>query len=439
MLLGPDEDALALARSLSADKGSGTFLRSLPNAPRAAEIEDPALAWSLAEALELPEDIARALPPAYLVRHAVDAQRLAAEYPGVAFISRERVWAHGGFLRVQGEASAPGVLARENELQSITKEIPRLEQRNAEVIRLLQTIVEGRGRLAGEIHRLDEQAGEVRREIAVAQARRQDADTRRKKVDDENKKIAAEQAELQAQIENRKIKRGELQAELEAGERRHAELTATFDRAQLEVEASRERRESLRTEGAGRRGRLALLEERLESHHTELVRMKRQITFTEEQLEVWGREDGSLERRLSELRQGIDTAEGELQAALDRRAEAQESVLEQQGVLDAHRETLRRLDEAVQQVRARRDEQRGELEGLRVERAGVRQDAEHLSATFRDQFKKYLPGTAPKPPEQLALPAVELPAAAAEELAEAEPAEDERRGRRSSRSPGRGR
>jgi chromosome segregation protein len=409
ILLGPDEDALALARSLSADQGSGTFLRALPQAPRAAEIEDEALAWSLAEALDLPDDIARALPPAYLVRRAVDAQRLAAEHPGVAFISRERVWAQGGFLRVQGEASAPGVLARENEIQAIAQEIPRLEQRVAEVVRLLQSIVEGRGRLAGEIHRLDEQAGEVRREIAVAQARRQDAESRRKKVDDEHRKITNEQAELNAQIETRKARRATLQAELEAGEARHAELTATFDRGQLEVEASRERRESLRTEGAGRRGRLALLEERLASQNTELLRMRRQITFTEEQLQTWEREDGSLGKRLAELRQSIEAAETELQDALDRRSDAQEKVLEQQAVLDQHRENLRRLEEAVQQLRARRDEVRGELEGLRVDRAGLRQDAEHLSVTFRDQFKKYLPGTAPKPPEQLALPAMPEP------------------------------
>lgn len=404
VLLGPEDDALALARALSSDKGSGTFLRSLPDAPLAAEIEDPALAWSLAEALELPEDLARALPPAYLVRHAVDAHRLAALYPGVAFISREKVWAQGGFLRVQGEASAPGVLARENEIQSMAQEIPRLEQRLAEIIRLLQSIVDGRGRLAGEIRQLDEQAGEVRREIAVAQARRQDAETRRKKADDEHNKIATEQAELQAQIEGRKEKRAGLQAELEAGEKQHAELTATFDRAQLEVEAARERRESLRTEGAGRRGRLALLEERLESHHTELLRMKRQITFTEEQLEVWEREDGTLERRILELKQSIEAAERELQDALDQRSAAQEAVLRQQEVLDAHRESLRRLEEQVQQLRSRRDEVRAELEGLRVDRAGVRQDAEHLQVTFRDQFKKYLPGTAPKPPEQLTLP-----------------------------------
>lgn len=411
VLLGPEEDALALARSLSADQGSGTFLRALPNAPRAAEIEDPALAWSLAEALDLPDDIARALPPAFLVRQAVDALRLAAEHPGTAFISRERVWAQGGFLRVQGEASAPGVLARENELQAITRDIPRLEQRVAEVVGLLKSIVDGRGRLAGEIHRLDEQSGEVRREIAVAQARRQDAETRKKRVDDEHRKIAGELAELQVQIEGKKAKRAELQVELEAGEKQHAELTATFDRSQLEVEAARERREGLRTEGAGRRGKLALLDQRLESHHAELVRMKRQITFTEEQLQTWEREDGSLERRLVELRQSVEVAEGELQAALDRRAEAQEAVLAQQGVLDAHREILRRLEEAVQQLRSRRDEVRGELEGLRVERAGLRQDAEHLSATFRDQFKKYLPGTAPKP----ALPAA--PAEAPAELA----------------------
>ncbi len=394
VVLEPGQDALALSRDLSAMDVSGIFLRpSADEEPRLAEVEDEALAYSLAEALDLPEEVARALPPAYLVHGAEDAARLATLYPGVAFISRQRLWAQSGALRVQSERSAPGVLARSSELESIRDDIPSHEERLRKTIETLGNLVQERTRSASEKNRLEERIGELRRDIAVAQARRQDANGRLEKFLAENQKIVDEQAEIAGHLEVLGAGKETLHRDLEQAEQAHQAFNEHYDRAQAEVEAAKEQREALRTAGAGNRGRLELLEERLESHSQEAVRVRRQITYSEEQLQQWGHEDQVLQRRLEELRVAVDKAEDELRVALEQRGAAQDRVLAQQQKLDAKRESLRGLEERVQTTRDGRDQQRTSIEALRIDRASLKQEVEHLSLSYREAFRKALPGT----------------------------------------------
>lgn len=394
VVLSPEQDALALSQALSELNVSGIFL-SPPTSGEASndEVEDEALAYSLAEALDLPEDIAAALPPAYLVQSADDAARLAAQYPGVAFISRERLWAQGGALRVQGAKSTPGVLARSSELETIREEIPRDEAALQRTVETLKTLVQERTRSASEKNRLEERIGELRRDIAVAQARRQDAAGRLQKFEGQYQKIDEERQEIETALAGLRGDKETLERTLEEAEKAHQEYNAGFDRAQAEVEAAKESREGLRTAGAGNRGRLELLEERLESHNQEAVRVRRQITYSEEQLQLWSGEDQTLQRRLEELGVAVDRAEVELAQALEQRGAAQERVLAQQQKLDNKRDSLRGLEESVQTVREERERQRSHIETLRIDQASVGQDAEHLSASYREAFRKALPGT----------------------------------------------
>ena len=184
-----------------------------------------------------------------------------------------------------------------------------------------------------------------------------------------------------------------LERQLQEAEKAHQEYNAGFDQAQAEVEAAKDSRESLRTAGAGNRGRLELLEERLESHNQEAVRVRRQITYSEEQLQLWSNEDHTLQRRLQELDVAVDRAEVELTQALEQRGVVQDRVLAQQEKLDTKRESLRGLEESVQAIREERERQRSTIETLRIDQASVGQDAEHLSLSYREAFRKALPGT----------------------------------------------
>jgi len=393
VVLDPGTDALELARALSRLDASGIFLRPLETAGAVAELDDPAISDSLVDALELPEDLARALPPAFLVRDAADAARLAAAHPGIAFISRERLWSQGGILRIQGEEAAPGVLARESELESLGRDIPELEERLDQATEDRKKVVEDRSRHASDIQRLDDRIGELRRELAVAKARRQDAAGRREKLRAEHKTVVDEQAEINDALTSRGARKSELGEELKAAEERHRGLEESFDRSQGEVEAAKEKRETIRTDGAGRRGRLELLDERLDSHQQEALRIRHQLTETEEQLTGWSEEEKAIERRRQELEEAMEKAEAELQEALDRRANVQEDVLRQQAHLDQRREALRDLEAKVQGLRDERDQLRSQIEQLRIDRASHRQDAEHLAVSYREEFRRLLPGS----------------------------------------------
>ena len=75
----------------------------------------PSVQASLGEALGLPAEMAAVLPPAYLVDSPADAQRLAHSNPGVAFISRDRLWAQAGadsFPGSPGQTGSSGSRAR---------------------------------------------------------------------------------------------------------------------------------------------------------------------------------------------------------------------------------------------------------------------------------------------------------------------------------------
>ena len=63
-------------------------------------------------------------------------------------------------------------------------------------------------------------------------------------------------------------------------------------------------------------------------------------------------------------------------------------MLEEQEKLDVHRGEIRLLEERIAGFRERRDAVRSEVEELRVAQASVKQDAEHLALTFRDEFSR---------------------------------------------------
>ncbi len=400
VVLGPDADAIDLARRLAELGGSGIFLRPLSEKPATEPtVDDPSLVQSLTEALGLTGELAAALPPAYLVQTSADAERLAAKHPGVAFISRDRLWAQGGALHVHGVDAAPGVLARESELEAIHTEIPDCSQRLEQAKATIKTLVAERTTRAVEANRLAQRIAELQREAAVAQARRQDAAARHEKLEGERRSVADEDGQLLLELGSLEGDSDDLEGSLAKAEMQVEQLREEVAEAQAAVEAAKEEREALRTAGAGRRGRLELLEERLESHNQEAARVQNQITYSEQQLAIWSREDDALQRRLGELEASMKEAEAQLQIALERQAETQDAVLAQQERLDARREDIRGLEDGIQSQRAGHEELRTEIEGLRVARAGVSQDAEHLSISYREEFKLALPGTLEKAPE----------------------------------------
>jgi chromosome segregation protein len=401
VVLPGDKEGLALARMLSG--GGASLLRGAEEDELTTPlINDPAVHGTVGNALGLPAAIARALPPAYLVDAAADAERLARRHPGVAFLSRELLWAQSGILYVQSETAAPGLLARDEQLATLEAEIPPLETRLAELgeaIGRLDGEIEG---LDGELTAHDERIGESRRELAVAGARREDLEGRAQRHETDGRALETERAEIEADLERIATRAERLTSDLASREAAHHELEETFDRSQDEAASLRDDRESTRTSGVSRRGRLELIDERLTALDQQRERGARETLEAEQQEAAWGEESTRLEERRREVEQAVAKAEGELQDRLERRDISQREVLKAQERVDERSAELDRLGAAIVELRDGRDGVRAEIGDQRVAQAALDQDTEHLEESYREQFETGLPELPEPPAEALA-------------------------------------
>ena len=390
----PGRRALAVAERLAEGPGA-TVVEPYASVPEDLPVvDDPAVVLSLGEALGLSEELAAALPPAFLVEAADDAVRLARRHPGVAFVARSGIWAAAGTVHAAAGEAAPGVLERERELGELEREVPRLAGELAEAERLIERLVARRAALARESNGLQAALAERRQELAVAEARSEDAQARHHRLGVERETVATEQAEVGRELARRDGDQRQLDAALAAAERRHGALEEELERARAAHDEARAHRQGLSEASAGRRGRLDLLRERLEAHDREAERLATEAAEGERQVGAWTEEGERLAGRRHELESEIEVAEAELQSALERRTDKGEEVVAAQERLDAHREALRALEATTRSVRERRDAAREEVERRRIQQAELRGDAEHAAETFREHFEgEELPGT----------------------------------------------
>ncbi len=401
VIVPPSSEGLELAGALAAGRGSGRLLEPadpFAAAPAPPALDDPAVRTSLGEALGLPPALAAALPPAFLVESSADAARLARRHPGIAFLSRDRLWAAGGVIAVAGEQAPPGALAREHELAATEAGIPPLESRRGEAEEALERLAAEVGRERAAIGELDRELAAERQELAVARARHDDLAARLRRLTVERETVATEGAEVERELGLASERATRLAAELERSQGLHAELEAVFDRAQAEAARSREGREAARTTGASRKGRLELLEERLDSHRQETERVRGEIEEGERQIGLWAEEEERLGRRETEIREAMRAAESELEEALAARDASQGEVVAEQERLDARRAEVRAIEARLEGRREERDGVREGIGELRVEEAGLKQEAGHLEATFAEEFGRELGAPLPAEP-----------------------------------------
>jgi chromosome segregation protein len=413
VVLPPGESGLGVAKTLAASKGTFRLLSSAAVRERVTTVDDPAITSDLGSAVGLAPELAAALPPAFLVESGDDAERLAARHPGVAFIARERLWAQSGVVHVQGREASPGQLAREHDISLLTEQVPPLERELEEARGTQQEAAEESERLKRTIDEQEVAAAGLRQDLAVGIARQEDANTRLRRLTLEHETLVNENAEVERELELIGERTERLTTGLTEAEKTHAELETAFDEAQQGVDLARAERESVRTSGAGRRGRLELLEERLDAQRTESARIDAEIADGKRQMALWSEEAARLESRRSELREAMESAETELQAALEERSVVHDEIVGQQRGVDEKRTQLKVWEERLEAARTTRDELREKLAELRVEQATIGQDVEHLAGSYREEFDEDLPdlkATEASPDSEAADQAADSPA-----------------------------
>ncbi len=411
VVLSGDRPAGEVAELLAdSAHAAGTLLSPIASAEAGVwpRPEDPAVVASLGDALGLDPAVARALPPAYLVASAADAERLARAHAGVAFLTRDRLWMQGGLIHVQGDEQQPGFLARTSELTDLADLLPELEERILAAQGGIQELVAARAAVAETIHRAQEGAAALKQEQAGVRSRRDELAGRHQRLAESEEALQREQARLASEL----ARLGEVQlglgGDLESREASHAARERQFDELQREVEAARKERETQRALGAGRRGQLDVLSERLQSVDRESSRLAREIAAAERQIEEWQKESATLSARKSELESAMQQAERELQEALDLRAGGEELLRRDGEALEGERQAARQAQEALAAVRREHDAARGEVENLRVALVGLEHDANHLGAEHAEHFGEPLPEIPGELPPNLAEMEVDL-------------------------------
>jgi len=394
--------ALELARELAArGRGGAAFLRPLDPTPAAQPPHDPAIVAPLGEALGLDSGLAGALPPAFLVESAADAERLARRHPGLHFVSRERVWAQGGLVHLEADEGEPGLLERTSELARLAEALPRLALALDQARTGLERLVGARAAAAEAVRTAEGERAGALQELAVTGARRDELESRHLRLAEAEGLLRRETAALDGEL----ARRGEAQRaaaeELARLEALHAERERAFDGVQAETERVRSEREQLRALGAGRRGQLDVLTERLRSIEHQTLRLERERDSALAQLDAWEGEAAGLAGRRAELETAMAGAERELQEALELRAGGEEAVREEEERLDGERLRVRAAEAALADERDRHDAARRAVEDLRVTLAGLEHDAAHLAAEHRERCGEELPADAGEAPANL--------------------------------------
>ncbi len=409
VLVTPLKPATVHVNGHAAAEGMILGVGSVPDASRPAatrllvptsSVADSAIVGSLREALGLPPALAAALPPAFLVDGEANARRLAAAHPGVAFLAREGSFWRGGVLHLEGERRHPGLLARKQERNALDRKLPRAREEAAAAAAALAATVEERTARAQAVQQHESTIADLHRQLAVSQARQEDAAERVRRLEKQGGALAAEAARLAAEAALLGERIAEARGRLGAREEEHHQLEGRFDAVQADLSGARTEREELRTAGAQRRGHLHLLEERRSAHEADATRLDREARQSEEQLLRWADEEAQLQRRREELLAAIQAGELELAAALAARAGSQDEVLAAQSRLDEQREALRTLDDEAQVLRAEHERIRDEVEARRIELAGLANESLHVRQSFAEQLQVEPPElTGELPPE----------------------------------------
>ncbi len=411
VVVEPGGSAVAAATALAErGRGGASFVTPVTDdgAPALGRPDDPAIVAGIGEALGLAGDLARALPPVWLVDAAADAERLARRHPGATFVARDRVIAEGGVVRLVGEQAQPGLLERSTELADLAVALPDLELRLTAARTGLETLIGERARGAETIRRHESELATLRQELAVVRSRRDEIAVRHRRLAEAEAALQRERATLDRDLAQRLEAQRELGEQLARLEQLHAGRERAFDAAQGEVDSARGEREQQRALGAGRRGELDVLTERLRSIEQQSARLERERESAQRQTAAWQEEAAGLAARRLELEAAVAEAERELAAAFEQAEGSSDRIRAEEERLDAGRQQVRDAAAALVAERERHDAERRAVEELRIALAGLEHDARHLADEFQERCSEQLPEVPGEVPANLAELEVDL-------------------------------
>ncbi len=379
-----DRDPLEIAAALAAARVSTVLhapLGDTTTAPPSDLAADPRVLGFLGSHLD-----GAALAPAALVGSPDAARALALLHPEVAFLTQGGLVFQGSTIAVEGDQAQPGLLARRRELSQIRAEVTRLEQELEHCSAELGAQVVARTAAAQKANQLRHDLGELKREIAVAEARREDAHQRRRRLEAARDRIESERAGVAQALAATEVRLRALDEGLIECERERQVQAERIEGLRNALEEVRARREHLRAEAAARRAALELERERQRSLGADLERVRRGAESTRSFLAGWSEEQSRLELRRRDQTEALELARAQLREALESQGGAQDGVVAAVQEVEARREQVRGLEQSLVAARAVLDEARSELAGRRERRSVLDTELKSVCETYRDQL-----------------------------------------------------
>jgi len=346
---------------------TGTALRTKVQAP------DSILA--LLDGVQVADDLAQVLS----MRGSLADQQ--------SIITRDGIWLGANWLRVQKDTDEhSGVLAREQEIESLRKElsqcesdIERLQAQLEQGREALKTAEASRESLQVEVNKAHRALAELNGQVNSRRARLEALQTRRKRLDEELTEMQQQRAQEEQALEEATNRRNEavtsmesLAAEREELASRREELRATLDEARSQANQQRDtahqvalRMETMRTSLESIRQNLGRMESQISDYSERRTQLEQAlaesedpVTQLQQELEVLVADRVTVEKQLNEARakvQALDTAmRDNEQKRLNIERQAEEA-----------RNRLEKLRIAAQEIKVRRqnfEEQLGETE-----------------------------------------------------------------------------
>lgn len=378
-----DRDPLEIAAALAAARVSTVLHTPVPPpaAPPIGVAEDPRVMGLLSSHLD-----GAALAPAALVASAEDARELALLHPEVAFLTRDGLVFQGSTIAVEGDQAQPGLLARRRELSQIRTDVTNLDRELERCGAELGEQVVTRTAAAQKANQLRHELGELKREIAVAEARREDANQRRRRLESARERIETERAGVAQALAATEVRLRALDEGLIESERERQTQAERIVTLRAGLEEARARREHLRAEAASRRAALELERERQRSLGADLERVRRSAESTRTFLAGWSEEQDRLELRRRDQTEALELARTQLREAMESQGGAQDEVIAAVQEVEGRREQVRALEQSLVAARSVLEQVRAELASRRERRSVLDTELKSVCETYRDQL-----------------------------------------------------
>jgi len=298
---------------------------------------------------------------------------------GTSVVTPEGQWLGSGWIRVAGKQSgAAGMLAREQEIKTLQREIAGLQQQWSELNESNKAGREGMPAFEAGINDLQQRVNDLHRESAgldsrlgAGQARIEHLDGRQRQIAEEMAALKKQQADDQGQIKTSRAELVTLMDEMAGVEQERSKLDA--QRQDL-----LERRDSARARARDVRNQRHDLALKTESRRASLDSLRNSLQRMDSQFSQLQQRYVDLSEQIAQSKDPQEQHRAEMDGLLQTRVEVEQRLTAARVKLQSLEEDYRQLDASRQACARKVEEMRSVLEKARLQQQELELNARNI-------------------------------------------------------------